>query len=399
MASSTDDDSDASSLLGTHMSDDEADTSRRPRERAIRAADPEKQAKFSHGQEPLDAQGRKRFHGAFTGGFSAGYYNTVGSEEGWAPSEWRSSRGERSSSRPVQRAEDFMDEEDMAAIHGAASLVSRAEYARPASQPLKPTRPQPHDVESEATSFSASLGQGLSGLLQPSSEARGVGHEILRRLGWREGFGVGPRVRRRKQKVARAPSGAKIYGCDLGPLARARGRSEDDGSDGGDEDNEDDEGGAAGGWSGPGDAVSYAPRAVSIVDFSPKLNLHGVGYDPYRDAPEFERRRVALGGGGGAAPISGRRPQAAFTGDEDDVDPFGGTDMSQFNTTIDDDPVSTVTRSLHGSYAEVTRQLHGSYTAWRLPEPVASRPRPLRSPSGAQGLNRSADARAPLLRL
>lgn len=30
----------------------------------------------------LDKQGRRRFHGAFTGGFSAGYFNTVGSKEG-----------------------------------------------------------------------------------------------------------------------------------------------------------------------------------------------------------------------------------------------------------------------------------------------------------------------------
>lgn len=29
-----------------------------------------------------DQQGRRRFHGAFTGGFSAGYFNTVGSKEG-----------------------------------------------------------------------------------------------------------------------------------------------------------------------------------------------------------------------------------------------------------------------------------------------------------------------------
>lgn len=29
-----------------------------------------------------DEKGRKRFHGAFTGGFSAGYFNTVGSKEG-----------------------------------------------------------------------------------------------------------------------------------------------------------------------------------------------------------------------------------------------------------------------------------------------------------------------------
>lgn len=31
-------------------------------------------------QEATDEQGRRRFHGAFTGGFSAGYYNTVGSK-------------------------------------------------------------------------------------------------------------------------------------------------------------------------------------------------------------------------------------------------------------------------------------------------------------------------------
>lgn len=29
-----------------------------------------------------DENGRRRFHGAFTGGFSAGYWNTVGSKEG-----------------------------------------------------------------------------------------------------------------------------------------------------------------------------------------------------------------------------------------------------------------------------------------------------------------------------
>ena len=30
----------------------------------------------------LDKQGRRRFHGAFTGGFSAGYFMSVGSKEG-----------------------------------------------------------------------------------------------------------------------------------------------------------------------------------------------------------------------------------------------------------------------------------------------------------------------------
>ena len=35
-----------------------------------------------YNQVVTDEEGRRRFHGAFTGGFSAGYYNTVGSKEG-----------------------------------------------------------------------------------------------------------------------------------------------------------------------------------------------------------------------------------------------------------------------------------------------------------------------------
>ena len=46
-------------------------------------------------QEVVDAEGRQRFHGAFTGGWSAGYYNTAGSAEGWAPAAFKSSRADR----------------------------------------------------------------------------------------------------------------------------------------------------------------------------------------------------------------------------------------------------------------------------------------------------------------
>lgn len=50
-------------------------------------------------QEVTDAEGRRRFHGAFTGGYSAGYYNTVGSLEGWTPSTFKSSRQDRGAAR------------------------------------------------------------------------------------------------------------------------------------------------------------------------------------------------------------------------------------------------------------------------------------------------------------
>ncbi|KAI7516621.1 hypothetical protein KC316_g21043 [Hortaea werneckii] len=69
-------------------------------------------------QEVTDERGRKRLHGAFTGGFSAGYFNTVGSKEGWTPATFVSSRANRAKkedeSQKQQRPEDFMDDEDLA---------------------------------------------------------------------------------------------------------------------------------------------------------------------------------------------------------------------------------------------------------------------------------------------
>ncbi len=62
-------------------------------------------------QIATDEQGRRRFHGAFTGGFSAGYYNTVGSETGWTPTTFKSSREQRAVGLANQRPEDFMDTE------------------------------------------------------------------------------------------------------------------------------------------------------------------------------------------------------------------------------------------------------------------------------------------------
>ena len=76
-----------------------------------------------------DKEGRRRFHGAFTGGFSAGYYNTVGSAEGWTPAPATSSKerlaaaaaaaartssssGGRSAVTLEKRPEDFFDDED-----------------------------------------------------------------------------------------------------------------------------------------------------------------------------------------------------------------------------------------------------------------------------------------------
>ena len=44
-----------------------------------KGAGPRSRAVVPWEQQVTDSEGRRRFHGAFTGGFSAGYYNTVGS--------------------------------------------------------------------------------------------------------------------------------------------------------------------------------------------------------------------------------------------------------------------------------------------------------------------------------
>lgn len=71
-----------------------------------------------------DDQGRRRFHGAFTGGFSAGYFNTVGSRDGWRPQQFKSTRESKAGS-VHQKPEDFMDEEDNSEF-GIAPMGIRA---------------------------------------------------------------------------------------------------------------------------------------------------------------------------------------------------------------------------------------------------------------------------------
>lgn len=55
--------------------------------------------------------GKRKFHGAFTGGFSAGFNNTCGSEFGFQPAQFVSSRSNRSTVK--QQITDYMDEEDL----------------------------------------------------------------------------------------------------------------------------------------------------------------------------------------------------------------------------------------------------------------------------------------------
>uniref|UniRef100_A0A2K6NP67 G-patch domain containing 1 n=1 Tax=Rhinopithecus roxellana TaxID=61622 RepID=A0A2K6NP67_RHIRO len=225
-------------------------------------------------QTVRDEKGRyKRFHGAFSGGFSAGYFNTVGSKEGWTPSTFVSSRQNRAD-KSVLGPEDFMDEEDLSEFGIAPkAIVTTDDFASKTKDRIREKARQL--AAATAPIPGATL---LDDLITPAKLS--VGFELLRKMGWKEGQGVGPRVKRRPRRQKPDP-GIKIYGCALPP-----GSSE--GSEGEDDDY-------------LPDNVTFAPKDVTPVDFTPKDNVHGLAYkglDPHQALFGTSGEHFNLFGGG-----------------------------------------------------------------------------------------------------
>ncbi|KIK11571.1 hypothetical protein PISMIDRAFT_19413 [Pisolithus microcarpus 441] len=147
-------------------------------------------------QEIRDEKGRRRLHGAFTGGFSAGYFNTVGSKEGWTPATFSSSRTDRAKAR-VARPEDFMDEEDLAELHADQNLVSERDEIDIAGGTLA-ERGRRDRLEETEKEFPVTL--ALEEAVVPSPKDS-VGARILKKMGWRLGWGIGPRASRRRHEI------------------------------------------------------------------------------------------------------------------------------------------------------------------------------------------------------
>ncbi|KAG6001589.1 hypothetical protein E4U21_004073 [Claviceps maximensis] len=134
-------------------------------------------------QDVRDEKGRRRLHGAFTGGWSAGYFNTVGSKEGWTPSTFVSSRATKrkddgTSATTKQRAEQYMDEEDLADAAEAQTLQIAGAFAGLGA----------------STAQDEMRGGGIAGLFRPSGDTKGL--QLLRKMGWKDGQGIGPKIRR-----------------------------------------------------------------------------------------------------------------------------------------------------------------------------------------------------------
>ncbi|XP_069822274.1 G patch domain-containing protein 1 [Dendropsophus ebraccatus] len=202
-------------------------------------------------QTVKDEKGRyKRFHGAFMGGFSAGYFNTVGSKEGWTPSTFVSSRDGRSE-KHVSRPEDFMDDEDLSEFGIAPKEIMTTDNF------ASKTKDQIREKARELASVTAPIPGAtlLEDLIAPAKITMGV--QLLRQMGWKEGQGVGPRVKRRAQKQ-KAGGNVKLYGCALPPT--------------GSEESEDEEDDFI------PENITFAPKDVTPIDFTVKDNVHGLGY-------------------------------------------------------------------------------------------------------------------------
>ncbi|CEP08476.1 hypothetical protein [Parasitella parasitica] len=285
-------------------------------------------------QEARDEQGRRRFHGAFTGGFSAGYFNTVGSKEGWTPTNYVSSRNARNE-RKDARPEDFMDEEDLEAMAGARKLVATEEFDILGGTERELAARRKHQQEEKARGSGLDfLGSSLINMLGPPKDSVGV--RLLRKMGWRPGQGIGPRIKRRIQY------------------------EEDENSD-------DDS---------TLNSITFAPRDTPIENFQPKRDTYGLGFDLSSSVPEvaemkrlreLTRQKEKSGeqadkknrSSFGIFESGGRKVEAfglgALEDDEEEEDIYR-TDSANYHTSLYDDESGLTRDQLRNQTMERQRQ-------------------------------------------
>ncbi|XP_050092372.1 G patch domain-containing protein 1 homolog [Anopheles aquasalis] len=276
----------------------------------------------------LDSNGKRRFHGAFTGGFSAGYWNTVGSEEGWKPSEFKSSRHEKAQSKQ-QNPMDFMDEEDLGEFGIAPQRVQTRDDFAHSSGGGAGTAGVSQKRRLDATIPTGPIpGQPvLRALLEPAKEKTAV--RMLKQMGWREGQGIGERQTRGEKKRANERNTKeqyvmKMYGCELPghsvqPSEDADTSGSDDGSD---------------------YEVTFAPDDFDPLVAAIKDNTFGLGYNGLnRGAAKgfnlFDTLEV-VDRNNKKLSIRGQAFGIGALEDDDDVDVYARDDMSRYDFSLDD---------------------------------------------------------------
>ncbi|VEN33912.1 unnamed protein product [Callosobruchus maculatus] len=179
--SDSDDSEQAFCFFGTPL--DPLDKDEIPRKRPISVEE----------QIATDSHGRRRFHGAFTGGFSAGFFNTVGSLEGWTPNDFKSSRTEKAQIM-VQKPEDFMDDEDVGEFGIAPKTIKATRDYSTAKKRKRMLANGPIPGEPVLNTFISSGNETIGYLLLKNI---GIQDKIAKK-NWELGVGT-----------------SKVYGCEM----------------------------------------------------------------------------------------------------------------------------------------------------------------------------------------
>ncbi|CAO1351978.1 unnamed protein product [Diamesa hyperborea] len=265
-----------------------------------------------------DENGKRRFHGAFTGGFSAGFWNTVGSLEGFKPSEFKSSRGEKGQLRK-QAPTDFMDEEDMGEFGIAPQKIqTKEDFASTTSSKRKLQKPSDGPIPGDPV---------LKNLLTPVHDKAAV--KILKKMGWRENQGVGSRLTGQQKKRTNQRNQKEIlqkrYGCDLGPMNNETSAGESD------EDPISD------------DEITFAPDDFDPYVASIKENSFGLGYSGLaKQISSYASQHINL-----FQPfqvLDRNNKKLSITGqafgvgamEEDDEDIYAPDDLTKYDRSLDD---------------------------------------------------------------
>ena len=266
-------------------------------------------------QEPTDAEGRRRFHGAFTGGFSAGYFNTVGSAEGWAPSSFRSSRADfpppttatttdavalsppQQQKQQKQSIEQFLDEDELEEYR-KTKLQTNATYDTFGATAAEKAKQVALEASRQRPSFLPGLLLVPEEAIAPVTESMGV--RLLQHMGWRQGKGIGEGGRRGMDMDGMPSEQTKKN-------KRKRKRM----------------------W---GAVVGVGPDNTPLYLLNPKNDVFGLGYDPYKNAEEFRKaKKSGIGRVGGSSRTS--RGVAFGTGVLEEDDSF---DILEDYVTHDD---------------------------------------------------------------
>ena len=262
---------------------------------------------FIKKQNRRKRQHTERLHGAFTGGFSAGHYNTVGSKNGWKPCDaadddddgigddgevgidsyggygrmisnnnninnddegnnlLSSSKRKLKKKRIVQRVEDFMDEED--AEWGGPTQVKQV-YQSDNYKTNDETNDDnnSNNIQSHLIKDSSSLRKLLyqkksKNNIHGNSNELSIGKQLLKVLGWRE---------ERENSTGDTKKSYAYVSFDVDEK--------------------------------PQDDTLLSSKRLRRIELKltshnrdiipiPKTDTYGMGYEPYSNAPEFKAHR------------------------------------------------------------------------------------------------------------